>query len=294
MGCCQKKQVTENPSAPAGEKKQAELGVHAAASHDPEVHAFASNQPKHVPENLASAAVAGPSVNQISPAKPAAASDKSKSPFSLKEVLDVLNDVRKNPSKYVSVIQTKYISDLDSSGVLKSKRLKTHEGLKVFQETQEFLKKAKSMPPLSLDCGLTAAAYLHSCYMSEKDNLDHTGRGGSDVKKRINEFGKIEGQGVIGNAENILFTFNYDAVDFILNFIVDDGVPNRGHRMNIFRDGVSKVGLGVKQPPAKHKHWYFTMDFAYDTYKGQKSMIPGNVLEESGLKDYSQETGINF
>ena len=215
----------------------------------------------------------------------------SKRPFSLKEILEVLNLVREHPQKYADAIQTKYIDQLDT---LKTKDMQPQEGLPVFEEAKRFLQHSPSMPPLTLDCGLTAAAYLHSCFMSETNNLDHTGRGGSDAGDRIDKFGRIEGLGEMGNAENILKAPEFDPLHFILRFVIDDGVSSRAHRENLFLPGIRKVGLGVKEPPSKHKHWYFTMDFAYETYKGQKSMIPANVMEESGLNDYSRATGITF
>ena len=215
-----------------------------------------------------------------------------KLPFNLKKLLDAFNDIRVNPSKYAEVIQTRYINDLDKSGVLKSKRIKTNEGLPVFKEAKAFLEKAKGLPPLELDYGLVAAAYLHSDWMSETDNLDHTGRNKSDVKKRMEQFGKVDPYGMQGGAENILFTYSYDPVEFILDFVIDDGVPDRGHRDNVFQKTATTVGFGVRPPgDRKHRRWYFTIDIGWPSYHSDKSLISGKVMEESGLKEYEMDSG---
>ena len=87
-------------------------------------------------------------------------------------------------------------------------------------------------------------------------------------------------------AENVLSRDNLNAEEWILEFIIDDGCPSRGHRNNIFNLQVSKVGLGVaRQSPTSE--WYFTMDFASDGYISDQSKVTTQVMNDSGLRDYN-------
>jgi len=42
-------------------------------------------------------------------------------------------------------------------------------------------------------------------------------------------------------------------VDILISLIVDDGIPNRGHRKNIFSRDFKFTGIGVGRH-SKHKH----------------------------------------
>ena len=74
----------------------------------------------------------------------------------------------------------------------------------------------------------------------------HTGPTGSSMKDRIMpEFGYSTKAVVPGTsyAENIAYRF-YTANQAILNLIIDDGVPNGGHRVNLLNPKWTHVGIG--------------------------------------------------
>jgi len=68
----------------------------------------------------------------------------------------------------------------------------------------------------------------------------HEGRDGSDPFIRMNRYGEWS----ISAGENIAFGFD-DAVVIIVNLVIDDGVPSRGHRTNIFTESFTKGGVAT-------------------------------------------------
>ena len=204
--------------------------------------------------------------------------------FILKDILDVLNDVRQNPNKYVDKVQSIYLDHMDERGLHKVTRILANEGRKSFEEAKTFLKNEKPRPPMKLDPGLTSAAYLHSVYAAEINELTHNGRGGTNLMTRIKEFGQLS-SGSVG--ENILNNDKVLPINWILDFVIDDGVSSRGHRNNIFSDNYEKVGLGIARKSDK-SDWYFTMDFASAGYRTQDEKITREVREKSGLAYYEK------
>jgi uncharacterized protein YkwD len=74
------------------------------------------------------------------------------------------------------------------------------------------------------------------------------------VKERLKKFGKI----VTCYGENLSFHCE-TAMEVILQQIVDDGVPNRGHRENLFNPDFRVVG--VFSGPHKDFDSMSTLDF---------------------------------
>lgn len=232
------------------------------------------------------AAVSNPVAEAPKPAPKQESPKKSDRPFSLKEILEVFNDVRVNPGKYADRVQILYLDHINDKNVNMRTKVMTNEGKGPYIEAKKFLASQAPLKRVELDDGLTAAAYLHSVYAAELDELTHEGKGKSTAMSRIKEFG-VMAAGMC--AENILNRRDVTPEEWILDFIIDDGVVNRGHRKNIFNEQVSKVGLGVARKNHQSE-WFFTMDFTSDGYKSDKSKIPAKVLEDSGLADYHRET----
>lgn len=208
----------------------------------------------------------------------------STSASNLKKLMDILNDIRTNPKKYSERIQTIYLNNMDQRGLNRVTRVLANEGLKAYKESKEYLEnQAKPMPALKLDDGLTAAAYLHSIHMAKKGQLDHTGANNSQPHQRVMQMGSFGMSMAV--AENILNRREFDAEQFILDFVVDDGVPNRGHRKNIFTDKCHLVGLGLYRENA-NSDYYFTMDFACNTYKFHEKDVTADIRKNSGLNDF--------
>ena len=116
----------------------------------------------------------------------------------------ILKSIRKNPKPFAQKIQSLYIKDMDSKNKKMHKKWKRtfSEGLPAMQEAVKYLNNAKTVPPLKIDMGMSYAAFKHSVYMLQKNKLDHTGKNGSSMSNRLEEYG--DWQTTIG--ENIFVT----------------------------------------------------------------------------------------
>ena len=68
--------------------------------------------------------------------------------------------------------------------------------------------------------------------------MGHEGSDGSEPGDRANRYGKWYGR--VG--ENIVYG-GHSAREFIIRLLIDDGVPSRSHRMNIFNPDYAVAGV---------------------------------------------------
>jgi uncharacterized protein YkwD len=200
--------------------------------------------------------------------------------FSLRDCLNALNDIRQNPKKYAEVLQKRVIDNLDQRGLNTKTRVMSNEGRTAWLQGKDYLAKKAPMRPFSLSEGLTAAAYLHSVYQAGINQLTHDGP--KEMDQRMNEFGEMMAGGM---GENIMDRREIDYEMWMLEFIVDDGVPDRGHRENIFSEEYKQIGFGIYRKDERSKY-YITLDFASAGYKSHLSKIPADVKSKSGINDF--------
>ena len=117
--------------------------------------------------------------------------------------------------------------------------LRTDEGVAALDEAITFLETVQPVGPLRFNEGLARAARLHARDIGPRGSLDHTGADGSRLSTRLNRLGTW--QGLI--AENIS-TYEEDARQVVIQLLVDDGVPGRGHRHNLFNPDLHQAGAG--------------------------------------------------
>jgi len=114
----------------------------------------------------------------------------------------------------------------------------TAEGPKALDEAIAFLRSTSPLPPLEVSKGMSLGARDHVKEQERTGTIGHQGRGGSQPGDRVNRYGRW--QGMI--SENIAFGMD-SARSMTAALIIDDGVPSRGHRKNIF-DARARV-MGV-------------------------------------------------
>lgn len=175
-------------------------------------------------------------------------------------VIAELNKVRSDPSRYAE----EYINPLlgrfeqeEPDIMLKSdgRRLQTSEGKKAVLECIASLKKTKPAGLLKVSKGLSRAAKDHTIDQGKTGKTGHDGSDGSDPFKRMNRYGKwtaTAGENISYGEEN--------AREIVLQLLIDDGVPSRGHRNNIMNPTFGIVGIAC----GNHKEykWMATMDLA--------------------------------
>lgn len=173
------------------------------------------------------------------------------------QVLAELNLARQKPqefAKFIEEYRTRFKDD--KTFVLRSRvLLATQEGVKAVDEAIAFMKQVKPMSPLDLSPGLSLAALDHVNDLGPKGNVGHGGSDGSDPATRVKRYGDWE----VITGENIAFGHD-DPRMIVIQLIVDDGVPSRGHRTNIFNPKYRTVGIAC----GEHKTYRHmcVMDFA--------------------------------
>jgi uncharacterized protein YkwD len=177
-----------------------------------------------------------------------------------KEVIIELNRARSNPAGYAKNLEDfkrhyvgKYIYIAGGTQVV------TQEGVSAVDEAIEFLKSTAPVPLLRVSRGLWAAAKVHAADQGPRGLISHEGTDKSSPGERMNRFGTW------GKAfgENIEYG-NTTAREIVIQLIIDDGVPGRGHRKNIFNPLFEVVGVSVG-PHHRFGHMC-VMDFA-GTYR---------------------------
>lgn len=163
-----------------------------------------------------------------------------------KQILAEINLARKNPRGYAE-----YLKEFRSQFRGKSYSLagtetmvRTSEGAKAVDEAISFLLRQKPLPPLAWSEGLAAAAAELAEEEGESGDTGHMGRSSGGPRKRIER----HGQWKAAFGENIFYGPG-DARQVVMNLIIDDGVPDRGHRKNIYYRAFARAGAACGPHP---------------------------------------------
>lgn len=117
-------------------------------------------------------------------------------------------------------------------------RITTVEGKRGVVRAVRFLQAQDPLPPLSPSAGLTRAARDHVVDTGPKGWMGHFGSDDSEPADRIARYGKWYGR--VG--ENITYG-GTAARELVIRLIIDDGIPDRGHRENIFNPQFTLTGV---------------------------------------------------
>lgn len=156
------------------------------------------------------------------------------------ELLAEINLARSQPHKYVEYLR-------QYRGAFNGRMRKipgrcvsmlTREGTKAVDEAIHFMSRRKPLPPLTGSTGLAAAAAELAREQRETGAMGHVGEFCGGIKNRIERYGDWERR--IG--ENIIYS-PIDPREMVMQLIIDDGVPERGHRTNLFSQAFEVVGI---------------------------------------------------
>jgi uncharacterized protein YkwD len=122
--------------------------------------------------------------------------------------------------------------------------IQTNEGTAALEEAIRVLSVAGPIPPVTPARGMTQAARVHAADQAKTGATGHTGSDHSTLPDRLQRFGRWSKSA----GENIDYG-NADARRIVMSFLIDDGVPSRGHRTNLLSADYAIVGVAVGPHP---------------------------------------------
>lgn len=133
--------------------------------------------------------------------------------------------------------------------------VRSQEGVAAVDEAIAFLERQTPLPPLAANDILRLAAADHVADQGPRGVLGHESSDGASFIDRI-----VRRGGPRSGGENISYGgATGEAV--VIQLIVDDGVPDRGHRTNIFRP--TYVSAGAACGPHLTYRYMCVIDFGY-------------------------------
>jgi len=174
---------------------------------------------------------------------------------SARAVIREMNLARQNPALYATFVEELRASMNGNLMVLPGRtKIRTKEGTAALDEAIRFLRSAPPLGPLTLSGGMSHAAADH-CADQASGGFGHAGRDSSRAGERIARYGTFGGCW----GENISYG-KATARDVVLALIIDDGLPARKHRANIFNPNFNFAGAAF----GRHARFgtVCSMDFA--------------------------------
>jgi uncharacterized protein YkwD len=138
-------------------------------------------------------------------------------------------------------------------------RLRTQEGVSALNEAIRYLRSVESREPLRPSRGMSKAAQDHADDLRKTGRISHAGSDGSQIDDRLSRYGSWRGR----IAENIA-SGNRTGREMTFQLIIDDGVPNRGHRKNLFRKNLRRIGVGCATHPRYDRVCVMTLAAGYE------------------------------
>ncbi|MFY7962947.1 MAG: CAP domain-containing protein [Elsteraceae bacterium] len=115
----------------------------------------------------------------------------------------------------------------------------TQEGVAAVDEAIAFLERQAPLPPLAAQPQIAAAASDHAADIGPKGLTQHDGSDGSKPWDRVKRRGFTNWRSL---GEGIAFGPD-TGESVVIGLIVDDGVPDRGHRKSIFTASYRLAGV---------------------------------------------------
>jgi uncharacterized protein YkwD len=151
-----------------------------------------------------------------------------------------LNELRANPAAYAARIEARL--PFYTGNVLQvpgSPAIQTVEGRKAAEEAIAALRSAEAVEPVELSPGLALAAHDHVRDIGPKGLVAHEGSGGTTTpEQRVARYAKR--YNYVG--ENISFGPERPR-DVIMDLLIDDNVPDRGHRATLLNPRFRFAGV---------------------------------------------------
>lgn len=133
--------------------------------------------------------------------------------------------------------------------------IRTQEGVAAVDEAIRAVSRSARLPPIRVSPALSRVARRHAEAIGRDGTLDHASPDGTPPHGRMQRAGRLVGL----SGENIGTGYR-DGAQMLLSLVVDDGVPDRGHRKNLLEPEFRVVGVGCA--PHRAYRVVCVMDFA--------------------------------
>ena len=184
-------------------------------------------------------------------------------------ILDEINAARADPRAYAQALR----GDLPHfHGALfeppGGDPLMTNEGASAVQEAIADLERRAPAPPLQPDSAIARAALRLVADEGPSGRVGHVGSDGATLEQRL----EAAGVWAMSMEEDIAYGPD-DAREVVRELIVDDGVPDRGHRTAIFDPHMTRAGLAC----GSHATWRWmcVIDFTAEPMRSPGSERAG-------------------
>ena len=154
------------------------------------------------------------------------------------ELLHEWNALRADPPGYARHLEAWLPRFQGLELDLPSGRLLTREGPAAVREAIAVLKANKSLPLVQNSAGMSLAARDHARDLGPRGGRGHVGADGSTLGARLDRHGRWQ-----GTAQEAISYGMSTAQATILQLLVDDGTPSRGHRTTLLFAQAAQVGL---------------------------------------------------
>jgi uncharacterized protein YkwD len=159
-----------------------------------------------------------------------------------KDVILEMNKVRSDPAKYAELYIKPRFSNYNGKRYMVSEKLSvlTSEGRAAAEECYNALKAMQGVQLLFPERGLALAAKDHVRDIGPTGQMSHTGSNESTPVTRVEKYGA----GYEDLGENIAYGTS-SGRDIVVDLLIDDGVPSRGHRNVIMLPGFTQTGVSA-------------------------------------------------
>jgi hypothetical protein len=143
------------------------------------------------------------------------------------ESLYWLNYFRQNPRRFWNTVMKEFLLQFPEA---KSNFTRSLEA--------DIMKAPQSLPLLAPDSGLVKMATAHAADLKKRNGvISHTSANGKSFVQRIQAAGRYS-----CGAENI-FNGSFNALESLIALLIDQGVPDKGHRLNLLDPKFQLVGI---------------------------------------------------
>lgn len=156
------------------------------------------------------------------------------------------NKMRANPAAYAQKLED--LRDYYEGNLVKvpgHPAVAVVEGVSALDEAIAVLRGSSPLGALAISPGMSDGANDHAVDLGSRGMTGHYGSDGSDPFSRISRYGEWRNRA----GENISYGQATIAEWHLINLLVDDNVPNRGHREALLEPSYSSMGAACQEHP---------------------------------------------